>query len=237
MSSIPRVNREKPSKIDDIGLRRFDAPLVIENATGQRPCEREIGQRFGHADASAHTTNDKRCPRARGKRLVKRLDDSEWDHNVDPRQDRRRPNRWLFEVYPHPAHVVLFNREKIIKYKKGRAADRRAGFEMYRTAISEHLSAATPALVSSHALQELAAQPAPSTVAFDRRRRPTVPRRPGHPAALDDTQAILDGDLSAGLARRTNPRSALRARSRPLRDRARDYDRERSLLARGWVAR
>lgn len=34
-----------------------DAPLVIGNISGQRSCERLIGQRYGHADASAHTSN------------------------------------------------------------------------------------------------------------------------------------------------------------------------------------
>ena len=37
------------------------------------------------------------------------------------------PGKWFFEVYPHPAHVVLFNREKIIKYKKGNVKLRREG--------------------------------------------------------------------------------------------------------------
>ncbi len=35
----------------------IDAPLIICNLDGQRPCETQIGHRFGKFHASAHTTN------------------------------------------------------------------------------------------------------------------------------------------------------------------------------------
>lgn len=137
----------------------IDAPLVIKNETGQRECEREIGQLFGHADASAHTANMARCPDARSLRLVSRLEAAGWRHDVDPVRDRRSRGRCLFEVYPHPAHVVLFDRQRIIKYKKGVVAARRAGLEDLRTGIVQHLCCATPALLMSDALQALVAKP------------------------------------------------------------------------------
>jgi len=43
--------------------------------------------------------------------------------------------RWFFEVYPHPAHVVLFERNRIIKYKKGRIHFRRLGLSELRDEI------------------------------------------------------------------------------------------------------
>jgi predicted RNase H-like nuclease len=34
-----------------------DAPLVVDNATGQRVCERQVGQRYGRWKVSANSTN------------------------------------------------------------------------------------------------------------------------------------------------------------------------------------
>lgn len=133
----------------------IDAPLVINNATGQRLCETEIGRRFGHADASAYTSNLVRFPDARSVGLAKRLMDAGWHHDINPASDQRRHGRWFFEVYPHPAHVVLFDLPRILKYKKGPVDLRRAGLTALREAITHHLGAAAPALVQSPVLQEL----------------------------------------------------------------------------------
>jgi hypothetical protein len=35
----------------------IDAPLVVSNATGQRPCETQVGQRYGRWKVSANTTD------------------------------------------------------------------------------------------------------------------------------------------------------------------------------------
>jgi predicted RNase H-like nuclease len=34
-----------------------DAPLVVANHSGQRPCETQVGQRYGRWKVSANTTN------------------------------------------------------------------------------------------------------------------------------------------------------------------------------------
>ena len=67
--------------------------------------------------------------------------------------------RWFFEVYPHPAHVVLFRRTRIIKYKKGPIASRRCGLEEFRQSLIEHLSVAQPSLKITVALQSFLDQP------------------------------------------------------------------------------
>ena len=74
---------------------------------------------------------------------------------LTPHVDRQRPGRWIIEVYPHPAHVVLFDRSRIIKYKKGRVAARREGLNELRRSISDQLGIATPSLLGSSALQGL----------------------------------------------------------------------------------
>jgi hypothetical protein len=35
-----------------------DAPLVVDNASGQRECERQVGQRYGRWQVSANSTNE-----------------------------------------------------------------------------------------------------------------------------------------------------------------------------------
>src|SRR5438094_954327 len=41
----------------DHALLFVDAPLIVENATGQRLCEKQTGQRYGRWKVSANTTN------------------------------------------------------------------------------------------------------------------------------------------------------------------------------------
>jgi predicted RNase H-like nuclease len=65
----------------------------------------------------------------------------------------------VFEVYPHPAHVVLFDLQRIIKYKKGTVAQRRAGLIELRNAISRQLCGAVPSLVTNATLRELLDRP------------------------------------------------------------------------------
>jgi predicted RNase H-like nuclease len=133
----------------------IDAPLTICNASGQRQCESEIGRRFGRADASAHTSNLSRFPDARSVRLADRLVAAGWRHSPDPESDRRCLGRSLFEVYPHPAHVVLFDLARIIKYKKGNLALKRAGLNDLRRAIEANLAVASPSLVGTPVLEKL----------------------------------------------------------------------------------
>jgi len=135
-----------------------DAPLVINNLDGQRPCETEIGRRFGAADASAHTSNLRLYPDAHSVQFARNLENRGFLHCPRPHA----PNlggRWFFEVYPHPAHVVLFRRKRIIKYKKGPVASRRAGLTEFRQSLLEYLSVAQPSLTVNVALQSFLDQP------------------------------------------------------------------------------
>jgi len=104
----------------------IDAPLIITNAYGQRACETEIGRRFGAAHASAHSSNQTLYPNAVSVLLAKTLEGHGFQHCPQPHK-RHLSGKWFFEVYPHPAHVVLFRRSRIIKYKKGRVTSRKNG--------------------------------------------------------------------------------------------------------------
>lgn len=99
-----------------------DAPLIIRNETGRRPCESEISRRFGAQHAGAHSSNLKLYPDPATHDLVRRLERTGFRHVVP--QERQSAGRWFFEVYPHPAHVVLFGLKSIIKYKAKRGRSR-----------------------------------------------------------------------------------------------------------------
>ncbi len=129
----------------------IDAPLIVKNTCGQRPCETEIGRRFGAADAAAHTTNLKRYPGG-GVQLARSLKSRGFLQCPQPRTSRVN-GKWFFEVYPHPAHVVLLRLAKIIKYKKGSVASRRCGLAEFRQGLRQHLASGEPPLRSNAKLR------------------------------------------------------------------------------------
>lgn len=138
----------------DTTVIAIDAPLIVKNRTGSRPCERLVGERFGKFHASCHSSNLARNPNPAGVRLVSELGALGFKHDLDLTKANGRDGRWLFEVYPHPAMVVLFELEQIIKYKKGRVAERRAGLRQLRKHL-QALTARAPGLKESPRLQAL----------------------------------------------------------------------------------
>jgi predicted RNase H-like nuclease/ppGpp synthetase/RelA/SpoT-type nucleotidyltranferase len=95
-------------------LVAIDAPLVVTNATGSRPAEQQLGADFRVHDAGPHPSNTGKPEFAggvtRGATVAKRL-----KLDLDPRSGRRRR---AIEVYPHPATIVLFGLEKVVRYKQ-----------------------------------------------------------------------------------------------------------------------
>ena len=90
-----------------------DAPLVVVNASGNRPCEAALNRDFRRFDAGAHPANTGLAWFAdggRGARLCRAL-----DLDLDP---HTRARRRAFEVYPHAASVALFGLPKTLKYKQ-----------------------------------------------------------------------------------------------------------------------
>lgn len=91
----------------------IDAPLVVRNPTGNRPCEAALNRDFRRFDAGAHPANTGLAWFAdggRGARLCEAL-----GLDLDPRSAAARR---ALEVYPHAASVVLFGLEKTLKYKQ-----------------------------------------------------------------------------------------------------------------------
>lgn len=135
----------------------IDAPLIITNQTGQRPCETLIGRRFGARDASAHTSNLKLYPNAGSVIFESMLRANGFSHQPCPSMDKQKPGKWCFEVYPHPAQIVLFNLNRIIKYKKGTIAQKKAGLEIFRGYIKRQLISGISPLRDTEVLSDLLA--------------------------------------------------------------------------------
>lgn len=90
----------------------FDAPLVVTNPSGTRPCEAALNRDFRRFDAGAHPANTGLpwfSDGGRGARLCGAL-----NLDLDPRSTARRKG---LEVYPHAAAVVLFDLTRTLKYK------------------------------------------------------------------------------------------------------------------------
>ena len=131
----------------------IDAPLVVINPSGNRPCEAALNRDFRRFDAGAHPANTGLAWFAdggRGARLCAAL-----DLDLDPRSSS--PRRAM-EVYPHAASVVLFDLNRTLKYKQKTGRD----FTQLQTELLrlmnfiEGLRSATPTLgLGSEAWTEL----------------------------------------------------------------------------------
>jgi len=98
----------------------IDASLIVRTRRGN---ERAISQTFGARGASCHSTNRGRQHFDSGGRLVEKLG---FAHFI-PFEGPMRGGQWVIEVYPHPAMLRLFNLDWIIRYKKGKVAEKRGG--------------------------------------------------------------------------------------------------------------
>lgn len=120
-----------------------DAPLVVVNPRGNRPCEAELNRDFRRFDAGAHPANTGLpwfADGGRGARLCAAL-----GLDLDPRSTSIRR---ALEVYPHAASVVLFGLHKTLKYKQkpGRDVDGLRSELLRLMAFLETLQSATPSL-------------------------------------------------------------------------------------------
>ncbi|GAB3831900.1 DUF429 domain-containing protein [Kribbella italica] len=119
----------------------FDAPIIVRNATGHRPCERLISQYYGRFGASCHAANTKNPSFANGSRALRLIEALDLD--LAPTAERR-----AAEVYPHPAIVTLFDLPRILQYKSKPGRDfTHLHTEMLRLAeYVESLADASPPL-------------------------------------------------------------------------------------------
>ncbi|SDS89207.1 Predicted nuclease (RNAse H fold) [Nocardioides scoriae] len=122
----------------------FDAPLVVTNATGNRPAEAALNRDFARFDAGAHPSNTGKQEFAagtRGGRLAEAL-----GLDLDPHAHAPRA---ALEVYPHAATISLFRLGRTLKYKnkQGRDLEQLRGELLVLMGLLEGLQGATPALL------------------------------------------------------------------------------------------
>ncbi|BCI55304.1 hypothetical protein NIIDNTM18_45820 [Mycolicibacterium litorale] len=114
-------------------LLAIDAPLVVTNPAGNRPCEAALNRDFRAFEAGCHPSNTGRpwfTGGTRGARLAGAL------------------GRPAVEVYPHAATVALFGLPKTLKYKQKPGRDvARLRRELLRLmSLVESLAGADPPL-------------------------------------------------------------------------------------------
>ena len=96
----------------------IDAPLLVPNETGRRFAEAEIGRRFAKFQAGAHPANRQLFRNyVRGEDLVAELAARGIAHDPYVTEARLAGVRQTMEVFPHPAHIVLFRLARTLKYK------------------------------------------------------------------------------------------------------------------------
>ena len=165
-----RSSRRSTPYVEGDCLVAIDAPLIVTNATGNRPAEAALNKDFARFDAGAHPSNTGKPEfreQPRGARIAARL-----GLDMNPRSGR---SRRAIEVYPHPATVALFRLGRTLKYKNkpGRDLEQLRSELIVLVGLLEGLATADPPLL---------------------RRRP-----PGRPAArLPPWQALRSAVETAG---------------------------------------
>lgn len=104
-------------KLDGIAV---DAPLIINNESGQRACEAELNRVFRSAKAGCHPSNLSLYPDAPSVALANLLRGMGFVHLGNAR-------RFMFECYPHPSMVELFGWQERLLYKRGSVRERKEG--------------------------------------------------------------------------------------------------------------
>lgn len=117
----------------------IDAPLIITNTHGARPCEKELSTVYNARWAGCYPSNLTRFPDASSVKLASWLSKHGFSHLAEGSGDR-----WQIECYPHPAIIELFGLDKRLRYKKGSPDEKRQG----QAALAGHIRnlASRPAL-------------------------------------------------------------------------------------------
>ena len=156
----------------DDTIAMIDAPLVVTNETGQRLCEKQVGQRYGRWKVSANSTN---CSSKGlgGVALRQRLEGLGWRYS-DGHGGPPTSGRSVSECYPYTALVGAkefgYDVERPV-YKRKPKKMKVAPFRVHRACVADDLidrldalSVADPPLLlrSPPATESLLADPSPT---------------------------------------------------------------------------
>lgn len=158
LPSAQAVREAVGNAATDAALLAVDAPLIVRNPKGQRPCESQLNADFRRHHAGAHPSNLNLYPKAETARLA-----DHWrQHGFRdfPAQGvyNASPQRWMAEVYPHPAQITLLGREQIVRYKRGSVEERRARLAQYQELLRDHLAIQLPGFLAAPEIDGLFAE-------------------------------------------------------------------------------
>ena len=121
-----------------------DAPTIIPNATGMRVPDKLTHKHFGRYHAGCYPANLSLPFAQRTVSFGLELEARGFTHapTITPQQ----PGRYQIEVFPHPATIHLFNLNRILKYKKGKLAERQIELTKLHQYITNILPTLQPPL-------------------------------------------------------------------------------------------
>lgn len=135
--SVPTNSALSPNLQLKPALIAIDAPLSVPNQDGSRECDRHLSHVFRRFQAGTHPANRTNLGRygnpvgdIRSETLLRQLT-TQCGFTYSPYVEPRSQVRQVFECYPHPAMVVLFNLPKTLKYKRKLRSVANDRFEAY----------------------------------------------------------------------------------------------------------
>jgi len=100
----------------------IDAPLIINNKSGQRDCEKQLGHDYGARGASCHSSNLTKYTDPGSVELSQFLKDHGYSHLRNAAK-----GKFQIECYPHPAIIEMFGLTSRLLYKKGKVSEKKLG--------------------------------------------------------------------------------------------------------------
>lgn len=160
----PLNNHAHGRDVVDVAVVAVDAPTIIPNATGMRLPDRLAHQHFRRYHAGCYPANMGRPFAERTVAFGHQLESIGFTHQ--PHLDTPQPlGFYQLEVFPHAATIHLFQLSRILKYKKGRLAERRDELLKLRELMTTHLPQLVPALQLHASVIDLQSSPPTGSVA------------------------------------------------------------------------
>ncbi|WP_019498522.1 DUF429 domain-containing protein [Pseudanabaena sp. PCC 6802] len=120
---------------EEAAMVAVDAPTIIPNCTGMRLPDKLAHRHFGKYHAGCYPANLSLPFASNTVEFGLTLETKGFQHAPD--LEPQNLGRYQIEVFPHPATIYLFGLERILKYKKGRLAQRRVELDrLYQHIIS-----------------------------------------------------------------------------------------------------
>lgn len=116
----------------------INAPIIVENLSGARACDRQLLEHFSRfrIDEYANNTVSASHPRTMGRALMR----MGFDPNPQAEGDR------MVETHTQAAQVLLFGVDRPVRLKSGPIGGRKEAVQRLRELIAERLYRGNPAL-------------------------------------------------------------------------------------------